>query len=121
MNTQRKLKPKYGNYVQPVAEITTVTVRPENRITSSVMTMFEYARVVGIRAKQISDTNITFAKNAAHLTSPEDIAKQEILEKECPLSIFRTLQHYNPLDPTSKNIVEEWEVNEMSPPINMMQ
>lgn len=85
---------------------TTVYRLPEDAVTSEVMTRFEYAEVISIRAKQIENGGPIFT-NIGNLTDPIDIAKQEIADKKCPLTIIRMIAH---------NIEEKWNVNDMAIP-----
>lgn len=84
----------------------TIILKPENRITSEHMTTYEYSKVIGDRATHIANGSDIFT-NIEHLTDPRDIAKKEINELLCPLSILR--KHRN-------NTAEIWSVNEMIKP-----
>lgn len=88
-----------------------VVVPKDKRITSEIMTHAEYTRVVSERAKQIENNAPIFIilKNEH---DPIKIAEAEIRQKKCPLKIVRYL---------TKNIKEEWKVNDMIIPfgINM--
>jgi DNA-directed RNA polymerase I, II, and III subunit RPABC2 len=92
---------KYGNTPTLSREI--IYKLPEDRVTSEIMTKFEYCEAISIRAKQIEDGGQVFTE-IGELTDPIEIAKKEILDKRCPLSIIR---HITP------NIAEEWHINEM--------
>lgn len=81
-------------------------VAPANRITSEYMTIYEYSMVVGTRATHISKGSILYT-DPQGLFDPRDIAKKEIAENKCPLSITRRV---------SPSMVEVWEVNEMIKP-----
>ncbi len=81
-------------------------VNPQNRITSEYMTIYEYAMVVGTRATHISNGSILYT-DPQGLYDPRDIAKKEINENKCPLSISRKV---------SPTMIEIWEVNEMIKP-----
>ena len=70
------------------------------------MTTYEYSKVLGVRANHISNGAPIFT-DIGHLTDPRDIAKKEINELLCPLSILR--KHRN-------NTAECWTVNEMIKP-----
>ncbi len=86
---------------------TIIVVRPENRVTSDHMTFYEYTHVVGVRATHISNGSPIYT-SIENLDNPIDIAKKEIRENKCPLSIKRRLG--------STNMVEIWSVNEMVKP-----
>lgn len=78
-------------------------VAPEDRITSEVMSKYEYAEVVGIRAKHIESGGTIFV-DAGSESDPIKIAKKEIAERKCPLSIIRMVG----------NTAEIYSINELS-------
>lgn len=82
-------------------------VAPEKRITSECMTIYEYSMVVGTRATHIAEGSILYT-DPQGLFDPRDIAKKEINENKCPLSITRKV---------SPTAIEVWEVNEMIKPL----
>jgi DNA-directed RNA polymerase subunit K/omega len=92
---------------EQIKETKNIIVKPEHRITSDCMTIFEYSSVIGIRGTHIANGSIIYT-NIENLSDPRDIAKKEIDENKCPLSIVRKLG-------TSNNI-EIWNVNEMIKP-----
>lgn len=87
---------------------TIIIVKPENRITSDHMTSYEYTHTVGVRATHISNGAPIYT-NPENLSDPIEIAKKEIRENCCPLSIKRKLGN--------SNRVEVWSVNEMVKPL----
>ncbi len=91
---------------RPIVRSEIVYRRPEDRATSEVMTKFELCEVMSVRAKQLEKKNKVFT-DVGDLTNPLDIAKKEILDKKCPLSIVRML---------TDKIGEKWQVNEMAIP-----
>ena len=94
----------------PLIETKTIYVHPDARITSEVMTDFEYNHIVGIRAQQLANDLKSFTE-IGDLSDPIEIAKLEIANKRCPLSIKRVRTMLNGCE-----IAELWEVNEMSIP-----
>lgn len=89
--------------LNPVKKITIVP--PEDRITSDIMTVAEYCDVVGNRAKHIENSkNFVVFTDVEGETDPIEMAKKEIKDKRCPLSIIRMY---------GDRIGEIWEVNEM--------
>ena len=82
----------------------------DRRITSEIMTKFEYTRIVAERAKQIENGSMPFI-NIGTESDPIKIAEQEIRKKQCPMQIKRKI---------TKNIIEIWRVNEMIPPFDML-
>lgn len=91
---------------RPVLESTIVYVLPEDRITSEVMTKFEYCEVVSIRSKQIENGGSAFT-SIGELTDPIEIAKKEIADKKCPLDVIRGI---------TDKLFERWHVNELGIP-----
>ena len=82
-------------------------VKPEKRITSDRMTVYEYASVIGTRATHISKGAPLYTE-IGDLYEPRDIAIKEINEGMCPLSISRRIGN--------TQYIEIWEVNEMVKP-----
>lgn len=91
---------------RPVLETVVTYVLPEDRITSEVMTKFEYCEIVSIRAKQIENGGQPFT-SVGELTDPIDIAKKEIADKKCPLDVVRGI---------TDKLFERWHVNELAIP-----
>lgn len=88
-------------------ESTEIRIVPANRrITSEYMTIYEYSMVVGTRATHIASGSVLYT-DPDGLYDPRDIAKKEIAENKCPLSITRKV---------SPTMIEIWEVNEMVKP-----
>nr|QQV29379.1 DNA-directed RNA polymerases I, II [Kaumoebavirus] len=95
-----------------------VIVLPKNkRKTSSTMTLFEYAEVTGMRAKQIEQNSPIFIDYTAaglgdaSALNPIDIARAELRAKRNPLMLQRVLS-----ETATEKIVEWWEVNELNLP-----
>lgn len=83
-----------------------IVVPNDKRITSEIMTLAEYTRVISERAKQIYDGSPIFT-NVENEFNPIKIAEKEVREKKCPLKISRYI---------TRHIKEEFSVNEMIPP-----
>lgn len=79
------------------------SLKNTKRITMKWMTKYEYARIVGMRAVQISKGSKPNV-DISGLKDPIEIAKKEIKEKKVPLIIRRTL-------PDGR--YEDWSVNEL--------
>ena len=89
---------------------TTITVvKPEKRITSTIMSKAEYVKVLGIRATHI-DHGAPVYTDITDITDTKEMAIKEIKEKKCPLSIRRFI---------TNDICEIWSVNEMTLPIGV--
>ncbi len=97
---------KHHVYHQIPESTEIVIVDPSNRITSEYMTLYEYSIVVGTRATHIANGSVLYT-DPEGLFDPRDIAKKEINENKCPLSVTRKIS------PTK---IEVWEVNEMIKP-----
>jgi DNA-directed RNA polymerase subunit K/omega len=88
----------------------TINVVPDNkRMTSDIMTMFEFSEVVGIRMQQIAEGGQVFT-DTANLVDPHDMAIKELFDRKCPLKIIRKLNKFTQ---------EEWKVNEMGFPADV--
>ena len=91
---------------RPLLHTEIVFRNPKDRITSEVLTRFELCEVISIRAKQL-ETGRKIFTDVGNITDPLEIAKKEILDKKCPLSIVRML---------TDKVAEKWHVNEMAVP-----
>ena len=87
----------------PVLQKEIFFLRPEQRLTSEIITKYELCRIISIRAKQIEKDNIIFT-DVTGITDPIKMAEKEIYDRKCPLSIIRKLNN---------NTAEKWDVNEM--------
>ena len=97
------------NNFKPKTRKEIIVLAPENRRTSEVMTKAELACIKAMSAMRMEKGGQPFV-DAGNLSKYEDIAIKEIKEKKCPYSIVREL---------TDNIVEVWEVNEMTLPLDM--
>jgi len=89
---------------------TFIVSKPANRITSDIMTLYEYTEVVSIRAAQIEKGAIVYV-NIDGLTDPVKMAEREIEQKKCPLSIQRKL---------NQTLIELCPVNDLAIPSNSL-
>jgi DNA-directed RNA polymerase I, II, and III subunit RPABC2 len=112
-STNNKLLNKQytGFKFKPIIHKTVTYLHPDNRITSNVMTKFDYTEITGIRARQIEKNGVCYT-DVSNITDPLDKAKKEIKDKKCPLSIIRTI--------VPDMLYEKWHVNEMSLPHDTM-
>ena len=83
-----------------------VISKPEDRITSNIMTIYEFSYVLAIRARHIDDGGPVYV-DIEGLTTTRAMAMREIVQKKSPLSIMRKL---------SKNRAEIWAVNDLTIP-----
>lgn len=87
-----------GNGVEVLPEI-----EAKERFTSPIMTKFERAKILGVRAQQISRSAPIMVEYGDE-TDPVEIAKKELREKKTPLLILRRLPD---------NTYEKWSVREL--------
>jgi DNA-directed RNA polymerase subunit K/omega len=80
-----------------------IVVSDQDRITSEVITKYEYTEVTSNRAQQIENGSQIFV-DINDEDDPIKIAELEVRLKRCPLSIRRFI---------SSNICEIWAVNDM--------
>jgi DNA-directed RNA polymerase subunit K/omega len=66
-------------------------VAPDERITSQYMFNYEFVKLIGVRATQISQGSRVFCK-VDNLTDPLKIAEKELYDNKCPLSIKRYIR-----------------------------
>ena len=95
------LKERYEYH--PVLRTEIVFVAPENRITSEILTKFEFTEIISHRAKQMENGGVCYT-DVGELTDPLEMAKKELMDKKCPLDLIRGI---------TDKIFERWHVNEM--------
>ena len=78
-------------------------VESNEKQTPPYLTKFEKARILGIRARQLSKGAIPLV-NTDNLDNPEDIARKELMERKLPFIIRRPL-------PNGK--FENWKLDEL--------
>ncbi len=104
--------------IKPTISETIIIMHPSQRMTIPYMSIYEFTEVIAQRAAQLTNKNelrkepITFT-DIGNLSDAIKIARKEILDKKCPLSIRRKISE-NPY--THEIIVEEWSVNELGIP-----
>ncbi len=97
------------NYKNDDLHKTITIIKPENRITSEIMSHAEYTRIVSERAHQIENGSPIFITLTNEINAIK-IAEKEIRQKKCPLKIMRKIHN---------SIAEEWSVNEMVIPFGI--
>ena len=75
----------------------------KDKKTLPIMSKFEKARIIGVRAQQIADGAIPAVKVPDKMRSTIEIAKLELKERRIPLIIRRIL---------AKNKYEDWRIDE---------
>jgi hypothetical protein len=88
-------------------EIKDLIVRPEKRMTSNLLNKNELALVLSAMADQISRFGIDDRK--ANSTNALDIAKDLLIQRQCPYIIRRLIAETD-----TERTYEEWIVNEMA-------
>ncbi|ORD94232.1 RPAB2 [Enterospora canceri] len=75
----------------------------DERVTSNRMTIYEKAKIIGVRACQLGDDAVAFV-DVTGMTDAMEIAKKELNEKKLPYIIRRKL-------PDGSH--EDWKLSEM--------
>jgi DNA-directed RNA polymerase I, II, and III subunit RPABC2 len=84
-----------------------IKVTPNDmRLTSDIMTMFEFSEIIGIRTSEIEKGAPVFT-DVSDLNSSYDMAIKELFDRKSPLKVIRLV---------SKFEQEEWLANEMGFP-----
>jgi DNA-directed RNA polymerase I, II, and III subunit RPABC2 len=87
-----------------------IRVVPDNmRITSDIMTLFEFSEVVGIRTSQIEKGSHVFT-DVTLLHTPHEMAIKELFDRKSPLKIIRRISVLEQ---------EEWKCNDMGFPFDI--
>lgn len=82
----------------------------KNRRTLAILSKYEKAKIIGIRAQQISMGSNIYLDNVHGYTNPLDIAKEELRQKRTPLIVRRNVVG-------KKGVVhEDWRVEELIDP-----
>jgi len=85
-------------------------VKPEDRISSDRLTLYEYTDIVGNLANMISKRPLDFGVDLQGIVCPIARAKKIISERKCPFLLHR---HINNV------LTEVWNPNEMGFPKNI--
>lgn len=83
-----------------------IIVKSENRITSNILSIYEYIELISIRASQITNGSFVFT-DVIGLSDPLEMAKKEVIDNRCPLYVKRHI---------GLNRYELWSPNVMSKP-----
>lgn len=90
-----------------------IVVKPENMITSNVLTSYNMTEIVSIRATQIAKFNNCLV-DVSDLTDPIKMAKRELMMRKCPLTLRRIVGEIkDPKTGELQSYVEFWDVNTM--------
>lgn len=91
---------------------TTLTIMicpPDDRRTSHRLAQAEMTAAVVYRSAQIEKNPKVFTDNIVGLTNPIDMAKQELKDRKCPLTLRRFI---------TPTFCEDWNINEMIHPMS---
>ena len=80
-----------------------------NRRTLPILNKYEKAKIIGVRAQQIAMGSHIFLDSLNGLTSPIDIAREELRQKRTPLIVRRTLVGKH-------TVMEDWLVENLIDP-----
>lgn len=85
------------------------TIAPDDRMTSNIMTLYEFSEIIGIRTLQIEKGSPIFT-DVEDLFDAYDMAIKELFDRKCPLMVIRKTGMYEQ---------EEWKANEMGFPADI--
>lgn len=83
-----------------------IIVKSENRITSNILSIYEFIELISIRSSQIINGSYVFT-DINGISDPIEMAKKELLDNKCPLYVKRFI---------GLNKYELWSPNVMSKP-----
>ena len=82
----------------------------KNRRTLPILSKYEKAKIIGIRAQQISMGSYIYLDTLQTLSNPLDIAKEELRQKRTPLLVRRNILGKKGL------VHEDWRIEELIDP-----
>ena len=95
-------------FLSTLEEVTNQNTK--NRRTLAILSKYEKAKIIGIRAQQISMGSNIYLDNVHGYTNPLDIAKEELRQKRTPLIVRRNVVG-------KKGVVhEDWRIEELIDP-----
>lgn len=100
-----------SNYINNDLHKIEIVTPNDKRITSEILTLAEYTRVISERAKQIENGSMIFV-DIGKETNLIKIAEMEILQKKCPIKVIRYI---------TPHIKEIYSVNEMIIPFGIQK
>ena len=77
--------------------------KQSKKVTIPILSKYEKARIIGIRAQQLADGAISVIKIPSYVKNTVEIAEIELKERKIPLIVRRIL---------SKDIYEDWRIEE---------
>lgn len=95
-------------FLSTIDEVTNQNTK--GRRTLAILSKYEKAKIIGIRAQQISMGSNIYLDNVHGYTNPLDIAKEELRQKRTPLIVRRNVVG-------KKGIInEDWRIEELIDP-----
>lgn len=95
-------------FLSTLEEVTNQNTK--NRRTLAILSKYEKAKIIGIRAQQISMGSNIYLDNVHGYTNPLDIAKEELRQKRTPLIVRRNVVG-------KKGVIhEDWRIEELIDP-----
>jgi DNA-directed RNA polymerase I, II, and III subunit RPABC2 len=95
-------------FLSTIEEITHQATK--NRRTLPILSKYEKAKIIGIRAQQISMGSYIYLDNIETLSNPLDVAKEELRQKRTPLLVRRNIVG------KKGTIFEDWRIEELIDP-----
>lgn len=93
------------SFLSTIEEITNDQTR--NRKTLPILSKYEKAKIIGIRAQQIAMGSYVYLDDIKDKINPLDIAKEELRQKRTPLLVRRTISS------KKGNVFEDWRIEEL--------
>jgi len=90
-----------------------VVVRPENRLTSNILSSFETTDIISIRATQIAQFNNCMIETVG-IDDPIKMAEMELMARKCPLVLVREVGSVRQPNGQVQQYVEHWSPNHMT-------
>jgi DNA-directed RNA polymerase I, II, and III subunit RPABC2 len=95
-------------FLSTLEEVTNQNTK--SRRTLAILSKYEKAKIIGIRAQQISMGSNIYLDNVHGYTNPLDIAKEELRQKRTPLIVRRNVVG-------KKGVIhEDWRIEELIDP-----
>jgi DNA-directed RNA polymerase I, II, and III subunit RPABC2 len=95
-------------FLSTIDEVTNQNTK--GRRTLAILSKYEKAKIIGIRAQQISMGSNIYLDNVHGYTNPLDIAKEELRQKRTPLIVRRNVVG-------KKGVIhEDWRIEELIDP-----
>ena len=95
-----------------------IVIAPEDRVTSNILSEFEYVSCISTRAHQIAHYANCMVDRGI-LTDPKQMAIKELLMRKCPLSIERPVGVIRNPNGSITKVEEWWSPNEMILPASV--